>query len=267
MMCLVYPLNRIIDIFVPFLMVLTGIVFGAYNLLEVLVIERRPRLAFNFRHWHSQQFTRLWKTFGPLAFKALRPSVSPLAAVANGVVLDIGPGDGQNLIHYKSENIMKLYLVEPCVGLHMRLRENVEKAGLDDVTMIIACGVQNVEVLYDHGITPASVDTITTFSVLCSVPAPEETCRFLYSLLKPGGQWVLVEHVLADMKFPLARWIQGMFEVVWPTLMGGCNINRDSGGYVREAGPWMMVELRRGQNEFGWEMLGHAVGRLVKQRC
>lgn len=47
------------------------------------------------------------------------------------------PGDGQNLTHYKSENIMKLYLVEPCVGLHMRLRENVKKAGLDDVTMII----------------------------------------------------------------------------------------------------------------------------------
>ena len=90
MMCLIYPLNRIIDIFVPSLMVLTGIVFGAYNFLEVLVIERRPRLAFNFKHWHSQQFTRLWKTFGPLAFKALRPSISPLAAVANGVVLDIG---------------------------------------------------------------------------------------------------------------------------------------------------------------------------------
>ncbi|KAJ5244813.1 hypothetical protein N7489_004909 [Penicillium chrysogenum] len=183
-------------------MVLTGIVFGAYNFLEVVVIERSPRLAFNFKHWHSQQFTRLWKTFGPLAFKALRPSVSPLAAVANGVVLDIGPGDGQNLTHYKSENIMKLYLVEPCVGLHMRLGENVKKAGLDDVTIIIACGVQNVEVLYDYGITPASIDTITTFSVLCSVPAPEETYRFLYSLLKPGGQWVLVEHVLADMNFP-----------------------------------------------------------------
>jgi hypothetical protein len=90
MMCLFYPLNRIIDIFVPFLMVLTGIIFGAYNFLEILVIERRPRLAFNFKHWHSQQFTRLWKAFGPLAFKALRPSISPLAAVANGVVLDIG---------------------------------------------------------------------------------------------------------------------------------------------------------------------------------
>lgn len=90
MACLVYPLNRIVDLFVPAFMVLTGIVFGAYNFLEILAIERRPRLAFDFEHWHSQQFTRLWKTFGPLAAKALRPTVSPLAAVANGVVLDIG---------------------------------------------------------------------------------------------------------------------------------------------------------------------------------
>lgn len=47
------------------------------------------------------------------------------------------PGDGQNLAYYKSENITKLYLVEPCVGLHQRLRENVKKAGLEDVTTII----------------------------------------------------------------------------------------------------------------------------------
>ncbi|KAF7179587.1 hypothetical protein CNMCM7691_008635 [Aspergillus felis] len=229
MTCLIYPLNRIIDLFVPSFMVVTGIVFGVFTFLEVLATERS--LAFNFKHWHAQQFTRLWKTFGPLGSNILRPTISPLAAVANGVVLDIGPGDGQYLAHYQSENIIKLYLVEPCVGLHKRLRENVKKAGLEDVTTIIDCGIQNVNVLYDHGITPASVDTIATFSVLCSVPNPEETCRFLYSLLKPGGQWVIVEHVIVDLKFPLARWIQGMFEVVWPTLMGGCNINRDSGSY------------------------------------
>lgn len=76
-----------------------------------------------------------------------------------------------------------------------------------------------------------------------------------------------VEHVLADPKFPPARWTQGIFEIVWPTLMGGCNINRDSRSYVSQAGPWRMVELGRGLNEFGWEMLGHVVGRLVKQNC
>lgn len=96
------------------------------------------------------------------------------------------------------------------------------------------------------------------------MPAPEKTCRFLYSLLKPGGQWLLVEHVLADQNFPLARRIQGIFGIFWPTLMGGCSIGRDSGKYVKEAGSWATVELERGKGELGWEMLGHVVGRLVK---
>jgi hypothetical protein len=90
MMYLFYPLNRIIDLFVPSFMVMTGIVFGVYTFLEILATERSPPLAFNFKHWHDQQFTRLWKTFGPLGSNILRPTISPLAAVANGVVLDIG---------------------------------------------------------------------------------------------------------------------------------------------------------------------------------
>lgn len=100
--------------------------------------------------------------------------------------------------------------------------------------------------------------------MLCSVPAPEETCRFLYSRLKPGGQWLIAEHVLADQKYPLSRRIQGAFQVVWPTILGGCNINRDTGRYVRDAGPWSQVDLVRGKDEYGWEMLGHVVGRLVR---
>lgn len=90
MMFLFYPLNRIIDLFVLSFMVMTGIVFGAYTLLEVLATSRRPRLAFNFKNWHDKQFTRLWKWFGPLGSTVLKPTISPLAAVANGIVLDIG---------------------------------------------------------------------------------------------------------------------------------------------------------------------------------
>lgn len=129
---------------------------------------------------------------------------------------------------------------------------------------LIGCGAQDRETLCAYGITQLSVDTVVTFSVLCSVPSPKETCEFLYSLLKPGGQWVLVEHVLADQKYPLSRRLQDAFQLVWPTLAGGCNINRDTRRYVSEAGAWSRVELAKGHGEFGWEVLGHVVGRLIK---
>lgn len=127
----------------------------------------------------------------------------------------------------------------------------------------IGCGIQDYNALREYGITTASVDTLVTFSVLCSVPTPAETCKFLYSLLKPSGQWVLVEHVLADQKYPLSQHLQGAFQLLWPTLFGS-NINRDTARYVRDAGNWSRVELAKAEGEVGWEMLGHVVGRLVK---
>lgn len=73
-----------------------------------------------------------------------------------------------------------------------------------------------------------------------------------------------MEHVLADPKYPLSQRLQGMFQLLWPTVAGGCSINRDTAKYVKEAGPWSQVELAKGEGEFGWEMLGHVVGRLTK---
>lgn len=124
--------------------------------------------------------------------------------------------------------------------------------------------MQDSNVLRAHGVTAGSIDTIVTFSVLCSVPAPTKTCKSLYSLLKPGGQWLLLEHVLADPKYPLSRGLQGLFQLIWPTVAGGCCVNRDTEKYVKESGSWSKVELTKGDGEFGWELLGHVVGRLVK---
>ncbi len=47
------------------------------------------------------------------------------------------PGSGLNLKHFNREKITKLYLVEPCIGLHEELKANVKKAGLDNVAVII----------------------------------------------------------------------------------------------------------------------------------
>lgn len=68
------------------------------------------------------------------------------------------PGDGQNLTHYKSENIIKLYLVEPCAGLHKRLQENVKKAGLEDVTMII--GQSLLYLFYPFKLPECDIQTV-----------------------------------------------------------------------------------------------------------
>ena len=40
-----------------------------------------------------------------------------------------------------------------------------------------------------------SIDTIITVQCLCSIPTPELIIKDLFPLLKPGGQWLVYEHV------------------------------------------------------------------------
>lgn len=98
------------------------------------------------------------------------------------------------------------------------------------------------------------------------MPSQAQVCKSLYSLLKPGGQWLVYEHVVADPQYKLSRILQNMYQMVWPILMGGCNVNRDTTRSLREAGAWETFELGKGKGEVGWEMLGHIVGRLVKAK-
>ena len=81
------------------------------------------------------------------------------------------------------------------LDLHKSLRENVKASRLSDVYKIVPCGIDDVAELEKHGLVPNSIDTVLSVQVLCSVPDPSETLRRLYTLLKPGGQLIVYEHV------------------------------------------------------------------------
>lgn len=119
-----------------------------------------------------------------------------LANNARGVILDIGPGTGQWLYLFAAAmnpDVRKIYGVEPNAGLHSQLRESAVKAGLGEVYEIIGCGAEELGSV--GGIERGSVDTIVTVQCLCSIPGPEGVIRDLYPLLKPGGKWLVYEHV------------------------------------------------------------------------
>jgi ubiquinone/menaquinone biosynthesis C-methylase UbiE len=78
------------------------------------------------------------------------------------------------------------------VGLHAALRENAAKAGLEEVYENVPCGAE------DLNIAKESVDTVVCCKVLCSVPEQERVLRELYSFVKPGGQFIIYEHVASS---------------------------------------------------------------------
>ena len=102
---------------------------------------------------------------------------------------------GSQLPRYNTSKISKIYGVEPNVDLHKSLRENIKTSGLIHVHEIVPCGVEDVVELKKHGTVLGSIDTILSAQVLCSLPDPNEMLRRLYTLLKPGGQLLVYEHV------------------------------------------------------------------------
>lgn len=77
--------------------------------------------------------------------------------------------------------------------MHALLRQQAAEAGLSDVYEVIGCGAQELKTR--GGIAPGSIDTIITVQSLCSIPTPQVIIRELYPLLKPGGKWLMYEHV------------------------------------------------------------------------
>lgn len=125
------------------------------------------------------------------------PAVMPLLQNhARGICLDIGPGSGMWLSMFARANnpdITKIYGIEPNVGLHPLLKENAKKAGLEGIYEVVGCGAE--ELMTKGGFQKETVDTIITVHCLCSIPTPQVIIRELYPVLKPGGQWLVYEHI------------------------------------------------------------------------
>ena len=135
-------------------------------------------------------------------------SVPNLVAQASGTVLELGPGLGSQLSRYDKSKVTKIYGVEPTLDLHDSLRKKVKENGLTDIYEIVPCGIEDVVKLKEHGIGLGYFDTVLSVQVLCSVPDPDEMMRRLYALLKPGGQFIVYEHVKS--RDVLSRAVQSM---------------------------------------------------------
>jgi ubiquinone/menaquinone biosynthesis C-methylase UbiE len=150
---------------------------------------------------------------------------------ASGRVLEIGAGTGANLPHYPA--IDELVLAEPDAAMRRRIGPRTEG---------IAFPVEVIDAAAEQLPLPdASVDTVVTTLVLCSVADPARALAEARRVLRPGGRLLFLEHVRAPGRW--GRW-QDRVTPVWRPLCAGCHPNRDSVGAIRRAG-FAVTALRR----------------------
>jgi ubiquinone/menaquinone biosynthesis C-methylase UbiE len=144
---------------------------------------------------------------------------------ARGKVVEIGAGTGLNVEHYP-DNVDDLVLTEPDAAMRRRLTRNLQRKGR--VARIVDAPAERLP------FADASVDTVVSTLVLCTVPDPERTLGEIARVLRPGGQLLFVEHVRAGSRF-LAACQDGLVRP-WRAFAGGCYCNRPTAELMRARG-------------------------------
>ena len=149
---------------------------------------------------------------------------------AEGETLEIGAGTGLNVPRYRTPT--RVVLTEPEAAMAARLRVRAESARVP-----VVVEEASAEAL---PFADASVDTVVSTLVLCSVAHPDRALAEVRRVLKPGGRYLFIEHGGSDDE-RLARW-QHRLDPVWKRVAGGCHLSRNVVGLLPAAG-FEVVEL------------------------
>jgi ubiquinone/menaquinone biosynthesis C-methylase UbiE len=155
--------------------------------------------------------------------RGMRARRAGLLAQARGRTLELGAGTGRNLGAYPPD-LDALLLSEPDAGMLHHLRRAIARSGR--AVELVPAGAEALP------LPDASVDTVVSTLVLCTVPDPRAAIAEVRRVLAPGGQFLFLEHVRADDP-RLARW-QDRLAVPWSAVAAGCRCNQPTRALLDE---------------------------------
>ena len=157
---------------------------------------------------------------------------SRLLADAPPVVVELGPGAGANLRYLRAGT--RLIAIEPNVQMHDILRRRAKKFAIE----LDLRGLAGEKL----DLPSASVEFLFSSLVLCSVDSPGQVLAEVRRVLRPGGRFACVEHVVA----PAGSAINGLQRAIkrpWKWVFEGCDLCRDTSSTLRSAG-FSQVDVR-----------------------
>ena len=169
-------------------------------------------------------------------FALNRPMVAErrraLLAAAQGNVLEIGMGTGLNLPHYPQQ-VRRITAVEPNAGMNRKALARMAESGME----VDQRQLGGEQLPFDS----AAFDCVVSTFTLCSIAGVQQALAEVYRVLKPGGQFLLLEHGLSNEP-NVARW-QRRLNGLERLLADNCHLDRDIRGLVA-AQPFASLEAR-----------------------
>jgi hypothetical protein len=106
--------------------------------------------------------------------------------------------------------------------------------------------------------------------VFCTVPVPEKVLPEIYKRLKKDGKLLIFEHI--QSREGIAKWLQGLYDLVWHIPLGGCSLSRPTDRSLvdpeymgfKEGEGWKDVDLNKVIGESRHSCIPCVWGSLTK---
>lgn len=175
--------------------------------------------------WYQRFFAWVMATAAQDYEQKMADRKQQLFANLEGEILELGPGAGPNLPYFSSQ--MHWLGLEPNPYMHPYLQQKANELGLK-------IEVQTTT-LADTSIPDNSQDVVLCTLVLCSVPNLAATLQEVLRVLKPGGRFLFIEHVIAPAGSLLRRVQTGLCPL-WQVIGDGCRLDRETGKMIEASG-------------------------------
>jgi len=154
-------------------------------------------------------------------------------------ILEIGGGTGANFKYYEVPAVLDV--VDPNPNFASYWNANKYK-NLDIKPMKQGYG----EDLAAAGFQDDSIDVVVMTLVLCSVNDQNKCYEEIHRVLKPGGKFLYLEHIIAD-EGSMLRTVQQLLmkEGFWQFMFDGCCLDRDTFATVKAFQGWSKVEQEK----------------------
>lgn len=161
-------------------------------------------------------------------FEPLRQKV---VGLADGLVLEVGAGNGLNFPFYDPKRVERVEATEPDSAMLGYARARAEKAPVP-VTLTRA-PVEHLP------FADASFDCVVSTLVFCSVDNPLRGLQEVRRVLKPDGTLLMVEHVRSHNAF--LAFVQHLITPLTRLFIGNCHWNRRTEQTINQAGFQVLV--------------------------
>ncbi|HVJ47605.1 class I SAM-dependent methyltransferase [Desulfitobacterium sp.] len=164
----------------------------------------------------------------------IRKNIIPRAL---GNVLEIGYGTGVNFQYYNLATVKSVSALDtkstPAVKIKAELPLKFFEGRAEDLPFL-----------------DESFDTVVETLVFCSVKNLDNAMNEVLRVLKPGGIFIFMDHVLPEKK-SMASLFKAT-NTVWPKIAGGCNLTREPYKLIEASGLVIEQSGRSGHDIFRW---------------